>query len=192
MAPRPIVLLPATAAILVGLLAGCAPTPPAESSDPPSDPPSTPSAEPSETPTETSVPIDVDCDTLVSPDTMYTYNPNFGHLDDWTPDAGSAAADALALEGVACRWINQTSSDTIDVSVADLSPDDIEALKNAAVTESTMVPTYDADEAYFSVTDGVGTAIVFDGTYWLVATSTYFFEPGDATEIVDSAVGALP
>ena len=191
MAPRPHLLLPATAAIVIGLLAGCAPTSAAESSPPPSDTP-TPSAEPSTSPTPTTVPIDVDCDTLVSPDTMYAYNPNFGRLDDWTPDAGTAAADALDLEGVACRWINQTSSDTIDLSVASLSHDDLEALKNAAIGESTMVPTYSADEAYFSVTDGVGTAIVFQGSYWLVATSGYFFEPGDATEIVESALSALP
>ena len=133
--------------------------------------PTTPSAEPSEPPTQASTPIDVDCDTLVSPDTMYDYNPNFGLIDDWTPDAGTAAADALDLDGVACRWINQTSSDTIDLSVANLAHDDLEALKNAAVAESTMVPTYSADEAYFSVVDGVGTAIVFDRSYWLVATS---------------------
>ena len=54
-----------------------------------------------------------------------------------------------------------------------------------------MVPTY-GDEAYFSVADGVGTAIVFDRSYWLVATSVAFFEPGDATEIVESALSALP
>jgi len=192
MAPRSHVLLPATAVILIGLLAGCAPTSAAESSPSPSDVPTTPSAEPSETPSQTTVPIDVDCDTLVSPDTIYAYNPNFGRLDDWTPDAGTAAADALDLDGVACRWINQTSSDTIDLSVASLSHDDLEALKNAAIGESTMVPTYSADEAYFSVSDGIGTAIVFDRSYWLVATSVAFFEPGDATEIVESALSALP
>ena len=191
MAPRPLVLLPATAAMLIGLLAGCAPTSAAEPSSPPSDPPSTPSAEPTEPTEPTTVPIEEDCDTLVSPDAMYAYNPNFGLVDDWQPESGSAAADAVALDGVACQWLNQTSADTIDLSVASLDDDAIEALKNESVEESTMVPTY-GDEAYFEVEDGVGTAIVFDGNYWLVASSTYFFEPGDATEIVESALSALP
>jgi hypothetical protein len=191
MAPRPLVLLPATAAILVALLVGCAPTSAADPSSPPSTPPSTPSAEPSEPTKPSAVPIDADCATLVSPDTMYAYNPNFGLVDGWQPESGSAGAGAVALEGVACRWLNQTSSDTIDLSVANLDGESIEALKNEAVTESTMVPTY-GDEAYFEVADGVGTAIVFDRSYWLVVSSVYFFEPGDATELVESALSALP
>jgi hypothetical protein len=191
MAPRPLVLLPATAAMLIGLLAGCAPTSAAEPSSTPSDPPSTPSAEPSEPTTQPAVQIDADCDTLVSPDAMYAFNPNFGLVDDWRPESGSPAADAVALEGVACQWLNQTSSDTIDLSVANLDDEGLESLKNAAVEQSTMVPTY-GDEAYFEVEDGVGTAIVFDRSYWLVVSSGYFFEPGDATEIVEAALSALP
>jgi hypothetical protein len=191
MAPRSLVLLPATAAILVGLLAGCAPTSAAEVSPSPSDPPSTPSAEPSEPAAHDAVAIDADCETLVSADTMYAYNPNFGLADEWEPETGTPAADAVTLDGVACRWLNQTSSDTIDLSVASLDTDALEALKNKAVEESTMVPTY-GEEAYFEVADGVGTAIVFDRSYWLVVSSGYFFEPGDATEIVESALDALP
>jgi hypothetical protein len=191
MAPRPLILLPATAAILIGLLAGCAPTSAAEPEPSPSESSSTPSPEPSESAAPASVPIDADCETLVSLDTMYAYNPNFGSVEDWQPESGSAAADALALDGVACRWLNQTSSDTIDLSVANLDTDSLEALKNAAVEESTMVPTY-GEEAYFEVEDGVGTAIVFDRSYWLVVSSSYFFEPGDATELVESALSALP
>jgi len=190
MAPRSLILLPATAAILVGL-AGCAPTAVAESSPPPSDAPTTPSAEPSDPATPTSVPIDADCEALVSPDAMYAYNPNFGWVEDWQPESGTPAADAVDLDGVACQWLNQTSGDTIDLSVASLDGDGLEALKNAAVEESTMVPTY-GDEAYFEVVDGIGTAIVFDRSYWLVVSSGYFFEPGDATEIVESALSALP
>ena len=191
MAPRPLILLPATAAILIGLLAGCVPTATAESTPPPSDAPSTPSTEPSEPASPSATPIDVECNALVSLDAMYAYNPNFGWVDDWQPETGSAAADAVALGGVACQWVNQTSGDTIDLSVASLDEEALEALKNEAVEQSTMVPTY-GEEAYFEVVDGVGTAIVFDRSYWLVVSSDYFFEPGDATEIVEAALSALP
>jgi hypothetical protein len=193
MAPRShlLLLLPATAALLTGVLAGCAPTP---ADDPTDAPPQTTAPEPSEEPSEPAAaetPIDVACDELVSADVMYNFNPNFGLLDSWTPEAGTAAAEAVDLSGVACRWQNGTSNETIDLSVAHLSDTDLEALKNEAVGESTMVPTY-GEEAYFSVVDGVGTAIVFEGPYWLVAASTSFFEPGDASEIVHSALDALP
>ena len=121
---------------------------------------------------------------------MYAFNPNFGLLDSWTPVAGSAAATAKSEHGLACRWSNQTSGDTIDFSVAHLDAASIEALKNQAVASSTMVPTY-GDEAYFSVKKGVGTAIVFQGDYWLVATSVAFLEPGDPADLIDAALGVL-
>lgn len=191
MAPRSPLLLPATAAILVALLAGCAPQPTPEPTEAPSETPSsTPTPEPSE-PSEAPVePVDASCDELVSPETMFAFNPNFSLSDEWTPDSGTDAAAAVEAGGVACRWIGESNSIRIDLSVASLSHDELEALKNEAVTESTMVPTY-GEEAYFAVNDEVGTAIVFQGPYWLVVSSAYFFEPGDATELVNSALDAL-
>jgi hypothetical protein len=121
---------------------------------------------------------------------MYAFNPNFGPIGSWTPKPGTDAATAISEHGIACRWQNQTSGDTIDISVAHLDAASIEALKNDAVEKSTMVPTY-GDEAYFSVSGGVGTAIVFQGTYWLVATSVEFAEPGDPADLITAALSAL-
>jgi hypothetical protein len=140
--------------------------------------------------TARAIPVTLGCGTLVSADVMYAFNPNFGLLTSWTPPSGSAAATAKADQGVACRWQNQTSGDTIDISVAHLDSGSIEALKNDAVAQSTMVPTY-GDEAYFSVTNNVGTAIVFQGDYWLVATSVAFLEPGDPADLINAALAAL-
>ena len=53
-----------------------------------------------------------------------------------------------------------------------------------------MVPTY-GDEAYFSIEGDVGIAQVFQGPYWIVVESPAFFEPGDATEIVQSIIDGL-
>ena len=192
MAPRSPLLLPAIAAILVAVLTGCAERGTAEPTATPSE---TPSSEPTPEPTEPSeqpaTPIDVPCDTLVTADTMYTFNPNFSLAEDWEPDAGTDGAAAVEQSGVACRWLNESSDIHIDLSVASLSHEQLEQLKNDAVTVHTMVPTY-GEEAYFSVVDEVGTAIVFDRSYWIVMSSAYFFEPGDATELVNSVLDALP
>lgn len=146
---------------------------------------------PTETPdAEEERPVDAECADLVDADTVYQFNPNFVLLDQWSPPPGSAAEAALDRAGVACRWINQTSGETIDLSVADLPEDQIRQLKNAAFAESQMVPTY-GEEAYFEVDGGVGTAIVFEGSYWLVVTSPAFFEPGEPTPFVNSALAAL-
>ncbi len=174
-------------------LSGCVPTPSPSPTDTGSASPSdTPSASPTPSPTASTVstPITIGCNTLITPDDVYAFNPNFGLINKWTPKAGSAAATAKSEQGIACRWQNQTSGDTIDVSVAHLDAASIEALKNAAVEKSTMVPTY-GDEAYFSTSGGVGTAIVFQGDYWLVATSVDFLEPGDPADLITAALGAL-
>jgi hypothetical protein len=182
----------ALAALAIALLAGC--TPDGDGTDPSATPSTsgTPSGEPSPEPTDApvGVPISATCDDLVSPDTLYIYNPNFGPIDGFTPDDGTPAASALAYQGVACRWQNQTSGDTIDLSVAQLDDDSLTALKNAAFEDSEMVPTY-GEEAYFTVESGVGVAQVFQGPYWIVAESPIFFEPGDATELIQSVLDAL-
>jgi hypothetical protein len=189
----------ALGALALALLSGCTPTssPSASASAGTSSSPSasasasvgvTASATPK--PTASATPITIACGTLVSADTMYAFNPNFGLLTSWTPTVGSAAATAKSESGIACRWSNQTSGDTIDISVAHLDAASIENLKNEAVSQAKLVPTY-GDEAYFSTSGGIGTAEVFQGNYWLVAASVDFAEPGDPADLIDAALGAL-
>jgi hypothetical protein len=189
----PRILAPlAIVAVAVALLAGCTPEPrdptdptgPNPSGDPSGAPAPTLTAQPQGTP------IDIDCDELVSPDTIYAFNPNFVLLDGFEPTDDSVAATALAYSGVACRWQNQTSGDNIDLSVAQLDEDSLTALKNVAFEDSEMVPTY-GEEAYFGINGQVGIAQVFQGPYWIVVESSAFLEPGDATEIVESAIAGL-
>jgi hypothetical protein len=175
-------------------LAGCvdaAPQPDPSTSGS-SAPTPTSTAVPVPTPTAgaETIPIDVDCFDLVSADAIYAFNPNLGLLGSWTPDAGTPAAAALAADGVACRWVMESSGTTMDVSAARLGEAQLSALKDEAFATSTQVPTY-GDDAYFSTAGGAGTAIVFQGDVWLVVTSEMFAEPGEATEIVDSALATL-
>lgn len=192
-------LLVTSASALLGvsvLLAGCTspdpeatPTPDGRTTAPATP---TPSPTPSETPNAGgSIPVDVPCEQLVSLQAMYDYNPNFSLLASWIPDAGTPAAEARAAEGTVCRWANDTSGVAIDVSVASFDRGTLEAKANATNGASTMVPTYGPDEAYFTVTGGVGEAVVFRGDYWVVVRSVMFLEPGDAEPIVSSVLAGL-
>jgi hypothetical protein len=182
------------AALGVALLAGCVPEPePQETGDPGPNPTGEATGQPAPTLTANPVgtPIDRQCSDLISADTIYAYNPNFGLIDPYIPASGSIGASAVEYKGVACRWQNQTNGDNIDVSVAHLDDASLTALKNSAFADSQMVPTY-GDEAYFDVGgNGVGTAIVFQGPYWIVLESREFYEPGDATPIVESVIAGL-
>jgi hypothetical protein len=157
---------------------------------PSASPSDTADPQPSDTPTDTPDAIDIACADLVDPDAVYAFNPNLALLGEWTPDAGTPAADAVDAGGVACRWVLESGGGTMDISVARLPEERILGLKNEAFTSSQMVPTY-GDEAYFEVEGGVGTAIVFQGRFWMVVSSEAFAEPGEPTDIIDSALAAL-
>lgn len=195
MPPTTALLRPAAvllAVVATALLTGCvdqgaAPVLPTDTASPAATQTTEPTAEPTEDPVE---PIEIGCADLVDPDAVYAFDPNYALLGSWVPAAGSAAAEAVAAGGVACQWVRESGSGTIDLSVARLDETDLVAKKNEAFAESQMVPTY-GEEAYFEVEGGVGTAIVFQGPFWLVISSVGFAEPGEPTEIIDSALAAL-
>lgn len=193
-APSPLArhaLASIVAAATLLALAGCVPapgqpslpTPTATSSD-------SPTAQPEPTATSGAQPLDIDCAELVDPDTMYAFDPNYALIGEVTPEPGSLAAENVAAGGVACQWVRESGGGTIDLAVAAFSDDEIAELKNEARAESQPVPTY-GEEAYFEVEGGVGTAIVFQGRYRLIVSSVAFFEAGEPTGIVESALGAL-
>ncbi|GMA26888.1 hypothetical protein [Arenivirga flava] len=196
-----LVTIGAVAATAGLLLAGCTPASgepepsesaaaPSPSAEAPSSSPA-PSASASEAPEPDGTPVAFGCDEVLTLDEMYAYNPNFGRQDDWTPAAGSAQAEVVAEQGISCQWVNLTSGITIEVGVSQLSDGEIVDRHEALQASSTAVPTFGA-EGYFTVVDGVGEAQVFSGPYRVVATSTAFVEPGEAEQIVRSAVDGLP
>jgi hypothetical protein len=179
----------ATGVLLV--LAACVEAPePSETPRPSATSSPTATAEPEPTPTAEPDALDVTCEELVDPDTMYAFDPNYALRGEVAPESGSAGAEAVAAGGVACQWVRESGGGTIDLSVARFPEAQLDELKNAAFASSTMVPTY-GDEAYFEVSGGIGMAIVFQGPYRLVVSSESFFEPGEPTGIIEAALGAL-
>jgi hypothetical protein len=180
------------AAATLFALAACVEAPdPRDGPSPSVTPSETATAEPDPTATSAPQPLDVACEDLVDADTIYAFDPNYALIGAFDPEPGSPAADDVAVGGVACQWVRESGSGTIDLSVAAYSEAQLDELKNQAFASSTMVPTY-GEEAYFEVEGGVGTAIVFQGRYRLVVSSESFFEPGEPTGIIESALAALP
>ncbi|MET4640069.1 iron ABC transporter ATP-binding protein [Mycetocola sp. 2940] len=190
----------AVAAALLGslLLAGCAPAAAPSSSATPTPGASDGTAAPiaSPTPTETPVmsePVDIACDALITPDDMYAINPNVSLMTESTPKADSLAAEIAAMNGLTCQWVHNTSNEVLDIALAKLPEKELTDLKNRAVTESTQVPTYAAPpvEGFFTVVGDEGEAQVFTGSYWLTLRGMSFFEPGDAEQLAEAAIGHL-
>lgn len=119
---------------------------------------------------------------------MYDFNPNFGLLASFTPDSGSLAEQAVADQGTVCRWINQTSGDTIDVTISQPGPTAFAQARSSAGTGTPVSGLGDA--AYFSASGGPGVVQSFSGPFWITATSVFFTVPDDASGIVRDAVAA--
>jgi hypothetical protein len=152
----------------------------------------TPSATP--TPTDPPTPVGLTCEQVVTPDQLYAFNPNYGVDPDYAPKAGSLEKKIADWQGVACAWKNQTSGDVIEVAVARPPASQLEGLKNAAITSSSPVPTYGVPpqvEGYFRPGTS-GQVQIFRGTYWIVAESATFQEPGDAAPLIESVMGNVP
>jgi len=153
-----------------------------------------PVSTPSPTPTLPPTPVTLTCDQVVTADQLYAYNPNFSADPGYAPKAGSLEKKIGDWKGVTCAWQNQTSGDVVQIAVAQPPADQLESLKNAAITAAQPVPTYGTPpqvEGYFKAGDA-GQVQIFRGPYWIVAESTAFFEPGDAAPLMQSVLGNVP
>lgn len=183
-------------------LAGCAPAGDAEpTASATAKPTGTATSEPSATaePTATATPapvaegtaVDKSCDQVLTADDVYELNPNVG-VDPGYAASSEAAMIATEYNGISCGWLNQSSGEVIEVSVA--MPNDTLAntLKDAALAGGDIVPTYGSApdvEGYFSAS--TGTAQVFTGGYWVAVASPTMIEPGDAERIMSTVLGNL-
>jgi hypothetical protein len=187
-----------TAAAALLLLAGCSSQPPAAGqSAPPTQPAAEPTAAATSEPTPAgptvppAIPFDIACDSLVSPETIYAFNPNFALLPEPVIQAGSSAERVKTELGTVCSWQQLSSGEILTVAVAQLPDETLLRVQNDVFESSTMVPTYGGDEGYFTVRDGAGEAMTFVGTHWIVSTSPTYLEPGDAVDILAEAAAAV-
>ena len=123
-----LLLLPLGALTILGL-AGCAPAATSSTGAPTRCPSAVSTAMPTPTPAPSAsatasdidgIPMTIGCRDLISDQAIYDYNPNFSLKANYTPAAGSLAAEVARQNGLACAWVNQTSGELIELSVANL------------------------------------------------------------------------
>jgi hypothetical protein len=149
---------------------------------------------PTPTPSDPPTPVTLTCDQIVTADQFYAFNPNYGADPGYAPKDGTLEKKIADWKGVACGWLNQTSNEVIEIAVAKPPASELENLKNAAVTTSQPVPTYGVPpqiEGYFKP-GTAGEVQIFRGPYWIVATSTAFFEPGDPAPLMQNVLANVP
>jgi hypothetical protein len=149
---------------------------------------------PTPTPSDPPTPVTLTCAQIVTADQLYAFNPNYGADPGYAPKDGTLEKKIADWKGAACGWLNQTSNEVIEIAVAKPPASELEGLKNAAVTSSQPVPTYGVPpevEGYFKP-GTAGEVQIFRGPYWIVATSTAFFEPGDPAPLMQNVLANVP
>jgi hypothetical protein len=152
-----------------------------------------PTATPTPTPTPAGTAVAMTCTQLLTLDDVYAFNPNFGTDPSYKPTSASAKT-AASFQGLTCGLLNQSSDGKIEISLTQPNAVLMMQQQDAAVASSKIVPTYGtppAVQGYFTVSNGIGEAQVFTGTYWLTISSSNFLEPGDAESLISSALGHL-
>lgn len=149
---------------------------------------STPTAS---TPALDSTPLSIPCSTLVPASAVSVYSGMTADASPTAPPRTDAAVIA-SDKGTVCSWKDAADGSTMTVAAGSYSADSLTRLKNALVTSSTQVPTYQG-EGYFTLSGTTGTAEAFTKSYWVVAISdtAAFSEPGGAEPVVDAALSAL-
>lgn len=171
---RPLTLL--LVALTATTLAGCSPA---------ADP------EPSASGAVSGTPIPLSCEQLVPASALSGLWSGFLPTDD--VERTAVSQEIAQYNGLVCGWSDDSGAQ-LQLAVAHLDPDVIEALKNEFFTTSKAVPTYGEPsqvEGYYQVTEGRGVADAFVGEYWIESSSASFIEPGDPEPIIRSALGAL-
>lgn len=135
--------------------------------------------------------VGLGCDDVITLQQMYDFNPNVSALGEFSPVADTPAAKVASYNGLTCRWSNNTSGRTIDVSIAKLAPQTLDDLAAEADAAGESVTTY-GEKGFFSHTSGLGTAQIFTSTYWIVISSKDFSDSRGAEQLAQFVLGNLP
>ncbi len=139
--------------------------------------------------TEPRLPINLDCEEVLTAQALYEFNPNFGTDPRYT--VSGLASRALDFGGVACGWMNQTSLETLAIAVARLDSTELSEVRNRASSEFGVIALPESD-GYFSDPNGVGVVEAFLDDYWVIVESPIISSPVDAELVLGLVVASLP
>jgi hypothetical protein len=189
----------------VGTLTACtnpAPVPATSTSSATSSPTPTPTQTPTPTPTAPAlqgVALSLSCDQLLSADALYALKggSNFTSDPNFKPASGSPAAAIALLQGRTCGFVNQTSGEKFNFSVAQLTPTSIAIVKATATSTlgaNAIAKSYSPNKnviGYFTADDEVGHIQIITPKYWIVISSSLYGQADDALDLVTALESSL-
>lgn len=134
------------------------------------------------------LPLERDCEQILSAQEVYEYNPNVA--TDPAYSASALAQQVVSYDGVACGWINQTSGVPLSIAVARFSEPGQQAAREAAAAKA-GASLLSGEDGYFRVTSSGGVVEAFVGQHWVVIESPAFSVEGDVAALLDTLRASL-
>lgn len=136
--------------------------------------------------------VGLGCAQLLPDEFVFEFSPNFARQDDYTPDGNSTDGYIAANQGVACRMINLSGGDHVDVAVASMDAAGMaELTAKLSSTQASVGDFGGSVQGYFTDAGGVGQASALTSKYWVVVSSPLFTQARDAAPIIAQVLSAL-
>jgi len=129
------------------------------------------------------VPLGVGCDTLVSAQALYDFNPSVGTDPAFDPASATLAPIALDMRGTACGFLNQTSGERISVAAARVETGSVAALAAQVAARGGAL----GDGRAFRTGGSTSTLEVLVGEIWIVVEGPAIFGAEDLAPLADAA-----
>lgn len=133
--------------------------------------------------------LSINCESLLSAETLYEFNPNVGANPEHSPSA--RGVEAQSYGGLTCGWVNQTSGDTISISLARFDEPSLGVVRATAVSREGAEPVGDGIEGTLRRVNGAGALEVFEDSYWIVLESRMIVEAKDSATLITEITANL-
>lgn len=132
-----------------------------------------------------SEPTDKTCESILSLQSLYDFDPNVALTPGGTPAANSLAQSQTQLGGISCTVQNLSSQQEVLVTLVKLDQSSADHQKAEIVTATGNNSFQVAKDVPGSFTDtnGAGTAQFITGKYWVSLTSTSYKIGVDASPL---------
>jgi hypothetical protein len=138
------------------------------------------------------MPVGLSCSVLLPDSFIFEVGPNFARSDDYVPSGESTDGYIAANSGLACRILNLSGGDHIDVAVAKLNAAGIADLTNDFSSTQAEVSDFGSNvRGFFTDAGGVGQANVITDSYWVVVSSPLFSQARDSAPIIAEVLSKL-
>lgn len=140
------------------------------------------------------IPLGETCESLISIEDLYNFNPNFALDPSQSPAPGSLAKLATDYKGISCNFVNLSSGESVTVSLAKFDNQGFTRLQQMREKESfpskvSFVPAEFL--ALFTPETQGGTLEVFGNNYWLTAKANWVQNADDFNKLIANSIAKL-